>query len=414
MLDSKAPRYQINKILIDGGAIALGVSITTATSQVHKINYFVTIDVEIAGVSAAIRYCCIPGEKRPSYELLLSRQWLKQCRAVGKYTEGTYTIFDRSGKKHEVPATPVNANTMRREVPQVNVKEAEEDVTTDEADTSADDVHQVVRQVITETIEIKNLDNTDESSTGIDDEAEDYSNTAENYSNTTKEEIGKCLPVLVEEPTSTREPEEKAPKETFVEADKDREEEIFFNTVISIETETFFDATESIEGCAIIEDEDGNRTAFKCEELGDWIETLVKLKKMRVLKEPDIEEIKVVTIEETTNNELGIINNLERNVQIDPNDNNEQVLDKTKTGICGTDSCEIQTSPIEDKITEVCNTANCEIEIIEDQCDIQTRSNEKKEIVKDCETDQREIQLHPVDREKKKGVVKPMIGKDQK
>ncbi|KAL7270913.1 hypothetical protein RUND412_006364 [Rhizina undulata] len=254
-LDPKAPKYRVNKILIDGGAvvnlipeilaremnlpmqIASGVLITTATSQVHRINYFVTVDLEIAGVSAKIHCFCIPGEKRLSYEVLLSRQWLKQCRAIGKYEEGTYAIYDQNGKKHELPATPVDPNAVRREVPQVNLNgEFRPKDVSKEAESSDEEVRRMVRRVLTEMIDLS--EDANEISSNRDDSSDTYSDTTE--------ELVRSFNTMI------------------LGKDQDATEDKTQNKKrVTIET-------------------------FACEELGNWIETPVKPKRMMIASEMTI------------------------------------------------------------------------------------------------------------------------------
>jgi hypothetical protein len=126
--------YSIAKILVDSGSVLnlmpeylarhLGfrpsppksLMMGTAAAEVSVIQWYVDVDVEIAGVTSTSRVYCVPAAARPSYTLLLGRKWMKQVRAVGNYETGTYIIRDSLGKEYVVIAQAAPAS-IRAEVP---------------------------------------------------------------------------------------------------------------------------------------------------------------------------------------------------------------------------------------------------------------------------------------------------------
>jgi hypothetical protein len=126
--------YSIAKILVDSGSVLnlmpeyfarhLGFHLSptkslmmrTAAAEVSVIQWYVDVDIEIAGVISTSRVYCVPAPARPSYTLLLGRKWMKQVRAIGNYETGTYLIRDSLGKEYTVTAQAAPAS-VRAEVP---------------------------------------------------------------------------------------------------------------------------------------------------------------------------------------------------------------------------------------------------------------------------------------------------------
>jgi hypothetical protein len=126
--------YSIAKILVDSGSVLnlmpeyfarhLGFHLSptkslmmrTAAAEVSVIQWYVDVDIEIAGVISTSRVYCVPAPARPSYTLLLGRKWMKQVRAIGNYETGTYIIRDSLGKEYTVTAQAAPAS-VRAEVP---------------------------------------------------------------------------------------------------------------------------------------------------------------------------------------------------------------------------------------------------------------------------------------------------------
>jgi hypothetical protein len=126
--------YSIAKILVDSGSVLnlmpeyfarhLGFHLSptkslmmrTAAAEVSVIQWYVDVDIEIAGVISTSRVYCVPAPARPSYTLLLGRKWMKQVRAIGNYETGTYIIRDSLGKKYAVTAQAAPVS-VRAEVP---------------------------------------------------------------------------------------------------------------------------------------------------------------------------------------------------------------------------------------------------------------------------------------------------------
>jgi hypothetical protein len=130
--------YSIAKILVDSGSVLnlmpeyfarhLGFHLSptkslmmrTAAAEVSVIQWYVDVDIEIAGVISTSRVYCVPAPARPSYTLLLGRKWMKQVRAIGNYETGTYLIRDSLGKEYTVTAQAAPAS-VRAEVPVISM-----------------------------------------------------------------------------------------------------------------------------------------------------------------------------------------------------------------------------------------------------------------------------------------------------
>jgi hypothetical protein len=126
--------YSIAKILVDSGSVLnlmpeylarhLGfrllptksLMMRTAAAEVSVIQWYVDVDIEIAGVISTSRVYCVPAPARPSYTILLGRKWMKQVRAIGNYETGTYIIRDSLGKESLVTAQAAPAS-VRAEIP---------------------------------------------------------------------------------------------------------------------------------------------------------------------------------------------------------------------------------------------------------------------------------------------------------
>jgi hypothetical protein len=94
----------------------------TAAAEVSVIQWYVDIDIEIAGITATSRVYCVPPPARPSYTILLGRKWMKQVRAIGNYESGTYVIHDSLGTKLIVTAQAAPAS-IRMEVPVLSISQ---------------------------------------------------------------------------------------------------------------------------------------------------------------------------------------------------------------------------------------------------------------------------------------------------
>jgi len=78
----------------------------TAASTYHEIEYYMNLDVTVAGVTAFICCYCLPDQDtRISYTLLLGRRWMKQVRALGDYNKATYHIYDMARYWYAVDTT---------------------------------------------------------------------------------------------------------------------------------------------------------------------------------------------------------------------------------------------------------------------------------------------------------------------
>jgi hypothetical protein len=133
--------FQILLTLIDGGsvlnmitlALALRMQLTlvpqdevsmrTAASTVHPIEFYALIDIEIAGVVASIKCYVLPASIRPSYSILLGRRWMKQVRALGDYANDRYCIHDMAGKQYVLTPHPT-PDDIREEIPTLCVNHA--------------------------------------------------------------------------------------------------------------------------------------------------------------------------------------------------------------------------------------------------------------------------------------------------
>lgn len=116
--------YDLQRVLVDGGSVvnlmpedvarrmnllferSTDLMIKTADSQLTAIHYYVDLKLEVAGVTARLRAYVVPGGGRSSYALLLSRRWLRQCRARGNYETDTYVIKDAQGTEYQVQSLP--------------------------------------------------------------------------------------------------------------------------------------------------------------------------------------------------------------------------------------------------------------------------------------------------------------------
>jgi hypothetical protein len=143
--------YTIGKILVDSGSVlnlmpeylarhlgfhlspAKSLLMRTAAAEISVIEWYVDLDVEIAGVTATARVYCIPAPARPSYTLLLGRKWLKQVRAIGNYDSGTYIIHDSLGNRHTVKAQAPPAS-IRAEVPVLSLSQLDKEDARDDDD----------------------------------------------------------------------------------------------------------------------------------------------------------------------------------------------------------------------------------------------------------------------------------------
>jgi hypothetical protein len=141
--------FRIMRTLIDGGSVLNmitsvlaskmkltmipqdEVSMRTAASTVHPIEFYVLIDIEIAGVIASIKCYVLPESISPSYSVLLGRRWMKQVRALGDYANDRYCIHDMAGIQyvlfpHQTP------DDIRDEIPTLCVNQAATVKTLDE------------------------------------------------------------------------------------------------------------------------------------------------------------------------------------------------------------------------------------------------------------------------------------------
>jgi len=74
------------------------VVMRTAASTYHEIEYYVNLDITVAGIIASIRCYCLPDlDTRIAYTLLLGCRWMKQVPALGDYDKETYHIHDMAG-----------------------------------------------------------------------------------------------------------------------------------------------------------------------------------------------------------------------------------------------------------------------------------------------------------------------------
>jgi hypothetical protein len=133
-------QFTIDRTLIDAGSVvnlaplavlekigatlypAHDITIRTATAALTVIKYYSDLVITIAGVSTKIRVHAIPCEFDPSYGLLLSRRWLKQCKARGNYENDTYMICDSQGKYHQVFRENYEVADLEVEVPKVRLR----------------------------------------------------------------------------------------------------------------------------------------------------------------------------------------------------------------------------------------------------------------------------------------------------
>jgi hypothetical protein len=141
--------FKIMRTLIDGGSVlnmitsALAskmqltmipqdeVSMRTAASTVHPIEFYVLIDIEIAGVIASIKCYVLPESISPSYSVLLGRRWMKQVRALGDYANDRYCIHDMAGSQY-VLSPQQTPDDIRDEIPTLCVNQAATVKTLDE------------------------------------------------------------------------------------------------------------------------------------------------------------------------------------------------------------------------------------------------------------------------------------------
>lgn len=123
--------YNLQKILVDGGSVVNlmpeevasrmnlqfirtdDLLIKTADAQLTAIHYYVDVKLEVAGVTADLRVYIIPGHGDPAYAILLSRRWLRQCRAKGNYETDTYIIKDAEGNEYRVSPLPSNGRSRQ-------------------------------------------------------------------------------------------------------------------------------------------------------------------------------------------------------------------------------------------------------------------------------------------------------------
>lgn len=112
--------YNLQRVLVDGGSVvnsmpediarkmnlqfhrSSDLMIKTANAQLTAIHDYVELRLEVAGVTANLKAYIIPGSEKSSYSLLLSRRWLRQCRARGNYETDTYIIKDARGNEYQV------------------------------------------------------------------------------------------------------------------------------------------------------------------------------------------------------------------------------------------------------------------------------------------------------------------------
>jgi hypothetical protein len=102
--------YSVAKILVDSGSVLnlmpeylarhLGFRLSptkslmmrTAAAEVSVIQWYVDIDIEIAGNTATARVYCVPPPARPSYTIFLGRNWMKQVRAIRVAQAGVFEL----------------------------------------------------------------------------------------------------------------------------------------------------------------------------------------------------------------------------------------------------------------------------------------------------------------------------------
>lgn len=162
--------YSIKRILVDAGSVvnlmpeavanamgltrieSRGISVKTADGSIAPINSAVVIDLEIAGVTASVPCYLMPGPKKPSYAILLSRRWLRQCQARGDYRTDTYIIKDRAGKEYVVPASKGNDERTPQVVLQPEAIAADvDDEVREELEGGEELMMEIVAQIVQQT-----------------------------------------------------------------------------------------------------------------------------------------------------------------------------------------------------------------------------------------------------------------------
>jgi hypothetical protein len=88
------------------------LAIKVANGKIQQLDAYVRIKVVIASVERLIEAYVVPGSAM-SYHLLLSRQWLRDVKAIGDYATDDYWITDRMGNMHQLVPT---ASTVRKPI----------------------------------------------------------------------------------------------------------------------------------------------------------------------------------------------------------------------------------------------------------------------------------------------------------
>ena len=95
------------------------LAIKVANGRVQQLHAFVRIKLVIASVEQILEAYVIPGSTS-SYHLLLSRQWLRDVKAIGNYATDEYWITDHQGTTHPLIPTSI-AHQQSINIPKVTL-----------------------------------------------------------------------------------------------------------------------------------------------------------------------------------------------------------------------------------------------------------------------------------------------------
>jgi hypothetical protein len=124
---------QVKNTLIDGGADSAFVpkkivdflklkehpsqsfSINTAMGHSYKVNSYVKFLVVVETVPAIVKAFVAPDSV--GYCLLLGRDWMKEVKLVGSYSDEAYWIVDQDWKPHRVRPTHTKEDLAKQDLP---------------------------------------------------------------------------------------------------------------------------------------------------------------------------------------------------------------------------------------------------------------------------------------------------------
>lgn len=116
------------------------LAIKVSNGRFRQLHSYVRIKVVIASVEQTIEAYVIPGLS-PSYQLLLSRQWLREVKVIGDYATDDCWITDKHGDMHQlVPTSIIARKLIAPDIPRISLSAPMEATSCGLDDTTIDDL----------------------------------------------------------------------------------------------------------------------------------------------------------------------------------------------------------------------------------------------------------------------------------